>query len=52
MKIQAKYQNLSLDKYDVFVLLIVTVAIASIVIIWIWFGHRNEQLENELYKLK
>jgi nitrogen fixation-related uncharacterized protein len=40
------------SKHDVLTILIITIAVAFIILIWIWYGHKNAQLEKEIYLLK
>jgi hypothetical protein len=52
MKLKVKNQLGFMNKYDVLVIALVIIAVAAIVVIWLWYDHKSQLLENELYMLK
>jgi len=52
MKLKSKFQISFLNKYDLLVVLLIATAVLIIMTIWIWYGHKNQELEREIYKLK
>jgi len=52
MKTRTKYLTQVGSKYDKLSLLLVVVAIIFIAGVFIWFGHQNQQLEQEIKNFK
>ena len=43
---------LSLNVYDLILIALIAVTVLLIAIIWIWYGYKDAQIENELLLLK
>jgi len=52
MKSKMKNHTFSLSRYNLLIIALITVSVIIIGIIWIWYGHKNEMLEQEIYKLR
>jgi hypothetical protein len=51
MKLKVKNQTISLNKYDLFIVLLTAMAIIAIITIWISYEHKGQYLEQEINRL-
>ncbi len=47
-----KKDALNLSKYDTLIVFIIACVLITIVCVWMWFGHKDAEIENEILKLK
>jgi hypothetical protein len=52
MKLKIKNEAVFFNRHDLFIMLLIIVAVILIIAIWMWYGHKNAQLEQEIYRLK
>ena len=52
MKLKARKSAIIFDKYNISTILLLAFAIMFIIAIWIWYGYKNQQLEEQIYMLK
>jgi magnesium-transporting ATPase (P-type) len=49
MKLKARKSAIIFDKYNISTILLLAFAIMLIIAIWIWYGYKNQQLEEQTY---
>jgi hypothetical protein len=41
-----------LNAYNILIMSIIACTITSLIIVWLWYGHRDAQIENQLLQIK